>query len=93
MFKGLERALADLRDGNIVCPYECNLRIKSMYNWQNISARTDIVYERVIKDPVHNIGQQLKRYKKMEVKKKLCFYINFNDYFSGITEVACGLFF
>lgn len=58
---GLERALADLRVGNIVCPYECNLRIKSMYNWQNIAVRTEKVYDRIVLEPTRKLEDQLRR--------------------------------
>lgn len=61
LMEGIERALADLRVGNIVCPYEGNLRIKSMYNWQNIAVRTEKVYDCVMTEPTYEIGAQLRR--------------------------------
>nr|CAI5819883.1 unnamed protein product [Callosobruchus analis] len=46
LMEGLEKAITDLKMGNVVCPYECNLRVRKYYNWKNVSSRTEIVYQR-----------------------------------------------
>lgn len=67
---GIERALGNLKHGNVVCPYECNLRIKSMYNWQNVALRTEKVYNCVATESALSSGHQLKRYTGL-----LCFKV------------------
>lgn len=58
----IEKALEDLRVGNVPCPYKCNLRIQEMYNWRNIAERTENVYRQAIIEPDDDIGRQLRRY-------------------------------
>ncbi|XP_060517613.1 phosphatidylinositol N-acetylglucosaminyltransferase subunit A [Cylas formicarius] len=47
LMEGLENAIRDLKLGHCVCPYECNRRVRKYYNWENVSSRTEIVYQRV----------------------------------------------
>lgn len=58
---GLERAMIDLKHGKIVCPYECNIRIRNYYNWENISSRTEVVYNKVANESSKSLSQHLNR--------------------------------
>lgn len=60
--EGLERALDDLRRGNVVDPQTCHNRVSSLYSWQNVTQRTEKVYASVTKGSPKTIGQQLRRY-------------------------------
>ncbi|KAJ8950107.1 hypothetical protein NQ318_017832 [Aromia moschata] len=62
LMEGLEKAIADLKEGNVVCPYECNIRIRKYYNWENVSARTEVVYQKVTQEGVKDLGHQLNGY-------------------------------
>ncbi|CAG9792203.1 unnamed protein product [Diatraea saccharalis] len=59
---GIEMALKDLNDGNILCPYECNRMVRKMYNWIDISRRTELVYDKISLNKNKSIGQQLRNY-------------------------------
>ncbi|XP_023312820.1 phosphatidylinositol N-acetylglucosaminyltransferase subunit A-like, partial [Anoplophora glabripennis] len=59
LMKGLDKAISDLKEGKVVCPYECNMRIRKYYNWENVSSRTEVVYHRVSQESTKNLGQQL----------------------------------
>lgn len=61
LIQALETAIDDLKNGKAVCPYECNLRIKNYYNWENISKRTEVVYKRVIQERNKTLQEQLWR--------------------------------
>ncbi|KAJ8981835.1 hypothetical protein NQ317_004785 [Molorchus minor] len=62
LMEGLETAIADLKAGNVVCPYECNMRIRKYYNWENVSARTEVVYQKISQESSKKLGQQLNGY-------------------------------
>lgn len=51
--------MIDLKQGKVVCPYECNTRIRKYYNWENVSLRTEVVYQKVSQESTKNLGQQL----------------------------------
>ncbi|KAL4707474.1 hypothetical protein ACJJTC_000118 [Scirpophaga incertulas] len=59
---GIEKAMQDLKDGQFLCPYECNARIRNMYNWENISNRTEVVYNKILLNKNKSLGQQLRSY-------------------------------
>lgn len=59
---GLEKAIDDMRKGRVVDPYECHAKVCKLYNWLNVTERTERVYRRVTCEPTKNIGQQLKSY-------------------------------
>lgn len=56
---GLETAMKDLKEGKIVCPYECNARIGSYYNWENVTSRTEVVYSKIIQESTKTLAQHL----------------------------------
>lgn len=58
---GIENALHDLRLNKQVCPFECNLRIRRMYNWLNVTSRTEKVYSLIKNEPQKGLGEQLRR--------------------------------
>ncbi|XP_018332775.1 phosphatidylinositol N-acetylglucosaminyltransferase subunit A isoform X2 [Agrilus planipennis] len=63
LIDGLEIAINDLENGKCICPYECNMTIRKLYNWENIAKRTVKVYDSVIiTGPTKPIHVQLKRY-------------------------------
>lgn len=59
MVLGLETAMKDLKEGKFVCPYECNARIRSYYNWENVTSRTEIVYGKIIQESTKTLAQHL----------------------------------
>jgi phosphatidylinositol glycan class A protein len=67
LIKGLETAIDDLKNTKVLCPYECNLRIRNYYNWENVSKRTEIVYQKVIQERGKTLQQQLWSYKSTGV--------------------------
>lgn len=54
--------MRDLAEENVVCPYECNKRIRKYYNWENVSARTELVYNKVSQESVKTAKGQLQSY-------------------------------
>lgn len=58
---GLEKAMHDLHQGRVVPPYECHRKVKALYNWINVTERTEKVYKTVTQEPVKDLGQQLRR--------------------------------
>ncbi|CAH1981286.1 unnamed protein product [Acanthoscelides obtectus] len=67
LMEGLEKAITDLKMGKVVCPYECNLRVRKYYNWKNVSVRTEIVYHRVSQEQDRELGERLFNYLKSGV--------------------------
>lgn len=53
--------MADHKKGKIVCPYECNARIRSYYNWENVTSRTEVVYNKVVQENTKTVAQHLNR--------------------------------
>lgn len=62
LVQGIENAMKDIREGKIVCPFECNMMVRDMYNWMDITKRTEIVYDRVCLNKNKPLGLQLKSY-------------------------------
>lgn len=51
-------------DDQILCPYECNEILRKLYNWNNITTRTERVYQRVLKEKGPSFGDKLSCYLK-----------------------------
>ncbi|XP_056648799.1 phosphatidylinositol N-acetylglucosaminyltransferase subunit A isoform X2 [Diorhabda sublineata] len=62
LMKGMEDAIIDLKLGNVMCPYQCNIMVRKYYNWENISSRTEIVYDKVIQETDKTLGEHLSSY-------------------------------
>lgn len=62
LMKGMEDAINDLKLGNVMCPYQCNMMVRKYYNWENISSRTEIVYQKVIREAEKTLGEHLNSY-------------------------------
>lgn len=43
----------------VMCPYKCNELVGTLYNWENVSLRTEKVYKRVINVPALTLGEIL----------------------------------
>ena len=67
LVEGLENAIADYKAGKNICPYRVHNRIESFYNWFNVTKRTEVVYDLVLKEEKKNLGQQLASYLKSGV--------------------------
>ncbi|XP_050505677.1 phosphatidylinositol N-acetylglucosaminyltransferase subunit A isoform X2 [Diabrotica virgifera virgifera] len=67
LMKGMEDAINDLKAEKVMCPYECNITVRKFYNWKDISSRTEIVYQKVIKEANKDLGHHLKSYLKSGV--------------------------
>ncbi|XP_075156570.1 phosphatidylinositol glycan anchor biosynthesis class A [Haematobia irritans] len=64
----------DNTDGNdvlsskaVLCPYKCNEIVASLYNWTNVTQRTEKVYEKVLQEPARSLGQILHSYLRADV--------------------------
>ncbi|XP_021187804.3 phosphatidylinositol N-acetylglucosaminyltransferase subunit A [Helicoverpa armigera] len=62
LVEGIEKAMDDIDKGNILCPFECNKRIRKMYNWMDITKRTEIVYNKISLNKERPLGLQLRNY-------------------------------
>ncbi|PVD36661.1 hypothetical protein C0Q70_03647 [Pomacea canaliculata] len=60
--EALQHAIDDRIQGKAVPPWESHERVKHMYTWANIAARTEIVYNLVDKTPGRELGARLLRY-------------------------------
>ena len=61
LLTGLDQAIVDLKRGNITCPFECNLVICRCYNWINVTSRTEVVYNKIVRMPQITLGEQMCR--------------------------------
>lgn len=48
----------------VLCPYECNEILRRLYNWNDITERTERVYQRVLKEKDPPFGDKLNCYLK-----------------------------
>ncbi|KAE8750952.1 hypothetical protein FOCC_FOCC002380 [Frankliniella occidentalis] len=62
LVEGLEKAMEDLARGCAVDPFECHRQVSSLYNWNDVSQRTEVVYDIVTKDESKPLGEQLQCY-------------------------------
>lgn len=51
-------------DNKCLCPFECNQRVAELYNWVNVSERTEKVYRRVLNEPDQPLGKKLLNYQR-----------------------------
>lgn len=52
------------KNDRVLCPYECNEILRKLYNWNNITTRTERVYQRVLKEKDPSFGDKLRCYLK-----------------------------
>lgn len=45
----------------LVCPFERNQRVAELYNWRDVTRRTEIVYQRVLNEPDKHLGEKMLR--------------------------------
>ncbi|KAF5299052.1 hypothetical protein FQA39_LY11598 [Lamprigera yunnana] len=62
LVKGVETAINDLRNGRNVCPYVCNKKIRQLYNWEDVTRRTEIVYDRIYGERICTIRETFEKY-------------------------------
>ena len=43
----------------VLCPYKCNEIVSSLYNWNNVTQRTEKIYEQVMQEPTRSFGEVL----------------------------------
>lgn len=46
----------------VLCPYECNEILRRLYNWNDVTERTEHVYRRVLKESDPSFGHKLNCY-------------------------------
>lgn len=51
-------------DAKCLCPFECNQRVAELYNWNNVSERTEKVYRRVLSESDPPLGKKLLSYQR-----------------------------
>lgn len=44
-----------------LCPFERNKLVSELYNWRDVTARTEIVYKRVLAEPDKHVGEKMQR--------------------------------
>ncbi|CAB3235681.1 unnamed protein product [Arctia plantaginis] len=59
---GIENAMKDIAQGNLMCPFQCNRIIRKMYNWMDVTRRTEIVYNNISLNKNKPLGLQLRSY-------------------------------
>lgn len=47
---------------DVLCPYECNEILRKLYNWNDVTRRTELVYQRVLVEPDPPYGEKLNCY-------------------------------
>lgn len=62
LVKGIEHAMHDIESGNVMCPFKYNRMIRKMYNWMDITRRTEIVYNKISLNKNRPLGAQLRNY-------------------------------
>lgn len=53
---------ADVDVDSVLCPYECNEILRKLYNWNDVTRRTELVYKRVQVEPDPPFGEKLTCY-------------------------------
>lgn len=48
----------------VLCPFQCNKIVTNLYNWNNVTMRTEKVYRRVLNEPNPSFGDKLNCYLK-----------------------------
>ncbi|XP_053947646.1 phosphatidylinositol N-acetylglucosaminyltransferase subunit A [Anastrepha ludens] len=51
----------------VLCPYKCNEIVSSLYNWENVTQRTEKVYARILAEPEKSLGALLYGYMRSKV--------------------------
>lgn len=59
LIDGLEKAMLDLREGRAIPPFECHKKVSSLYNWHDVTQRTEVVYDIVARDKSKALGSLL----------------------------------
>lgn len=49
----------NLNDDAILCPFKCNEIVASLYNWENVTQRTEKVYQRILSETNPTLGEKL----------------------------------
>ncbi|KAI5711351.1 hypothetical protein M8J75_016273 [Diaphorina citri] len=60
LIAGIESAISDLKNGRAISPFKCHETVKSLYNWVDVSERTEIVYKRVTQEETKSVSEILK---------------------------------
>lgn len=60
--KRKRRITSDVDMDHVLCPFECNRIVGHLYNWENISIRTEMVYQRVMTESDPTFGDKLNCY-------------------------------
>lgn len=59
---GLTNSNGKRMKGRVLCPYECNEILRKLYNWNDITERTERVYKRVLRERDSSFGDKLNCY-------------------------------
>ncbi|XP_076343312.1 phosphatidylinositol N-acetylglucosaminyltransferase subunit A-like isoform X1 [Tachypleus tridentatus] len=62
---GLNQAIHDRKVGKVVPPWVAHKKSKEAYQWKDIASRTEVVYNKIIQDPVHSLGTKLSWYRQI----------------------------
>ncbi|XP_055845565.1 phosphatidylinositol N-acetylglucosaminyltransferase subunit A [Episyrphus balteatus] len=46
-------------DDAVLCPFRCNEIVASLYNWENVTQRTEKVYQRILNESDPTLGEKL----------------------------------
>lgn len=62
IYEGLEEAINIHYTGDsskVLCPFKKNEAVKKLYNWENVTCRTEKVYKQIINEPDPKLGQKI----------------------------------
>ncbi|XP_065675200.1 phosphatidylinositol N-acetylglucosaminyltransferase subunit A-like isoform X1 [Hydra vulgaris] len=64
VYEAVVKAISDHQAGLLVCSYEYHERIKSMYTWDNITSRTEKVYDLANKNKNQTAIERMEKFRK-----------------------------
>ncbi|XP_076343349.1 uncharacterized protein LOC143243362 [Tachypleus tridentatus] len=67
---GLNQAIYDRK---VVPPWVAHQKSKEAYQWKDIASCTEVVYNKIIQDPVHSLGTKLSWYLQIGAVGELFF--------------------
>lgn len=60
--KQSKNRVKNVDESRVLCPFECNEMVASLYNWDNVTYRTVKVYKKVLKEKDPPFGDKLNAY-------------------------------
>lgn len=64
LVEALDLVIDQCRRGELTDPWESHAIISSLYNWRDVTRRTEAVYDKIVTTPTLTDGQRMQRYLK-----------------------------